>query len=390
MKAPLKTLAVSIMLALGSASVAQADDKLTIWINGDKGYNGLAEVGTMFEEEMGIKVVVAYPDKLAEKFSQVAATGAGPDIIIWAHDRFGEWAKAGFLAEIKPSKEVKEKLAPFTWDAVSFGGKYVGYPIAVESLSLIYNKDIVATPPTSWEEIKKLDKKLHKEGKSAIAWNLSEPFFTWPLLASGGGYAFKFTNGNYDVKDTGVNDKGAADALEFLVNMIKEKQLSADMDYGVAEASFNKGKVAMTINGPWSWSNINKDINYGVTTLPSFNGNPGKPFVGIMSAGINKGSKNQDLAKEFIENYLLTDKGLKKVNDDKPLGAVALISYQKVLAKDPRIAATMKNAEQGELMPNIPEMAKFWYSEKAAISNAIRGKQSAKVALDEAAKAIVK
>ncbi|VFS58179.1 Maltodextrin-binding protein [Raoultella planticola] len=30
--------------------------------------------------------------------------------------------------------------------------------------------------------------------------NLQEPYFTWPLIAADGGYAFKFENGKYDVK----------------------------------------------------------------------------------------------------------------------------------------------------------------------------------------------
>ena len=44
----------------------------------------------------------------------------------------------------------------------------------------------------------------------------------------------------------------------------------------------------------------------------------------------------------------------------------------------------MKNAENGEIMPNIPQMSRFWYSEKAAIVNATSGRQSVKAALDEA------
>jgi hypothetical protein len=36
-------------------------------------------------------------------------------------------------------------------------------------------------------------------GKSAIMFNLQEPYFTWPLLAAGGAYAFKLNDGRYDV-----------------------------------------------------------------------------------------------------------------------------------------------------------------------------------------------
>ncbi|VDZ96584.1 maltose ABC transporter periplasmic protein [Salmonella enterica subsp. enterica] len=81
--------------------------------------------------------------------------------------------------------------------------------------------------------------------------NLQEPYFTWPLIAADGGYAFKFENGKYDVKDVGVDNAGAKAGLTFLIDMIKNKNMSADTDYSIAEAAFNKGETAMTINGPW-------------------------------------------------------------------------------------------------------------------------------------------
>ncbi len=40
--------------------------KLVIWINGDKGYNGLAEVGKKFEDAGVKKSPVEHPDKLGE------------------------------------------------------------------------------------------------------------------------------------------------------------------------------------------------------------------------------------------------------------------------------------------------------------------------------------
>ncbi len=383
--------ALAAMMISAPALAKIEEGKLVIWINGDKGYNGLAEVGKKFEKDTGIKVTVEHPDKLEEKFPQVAATGDGPDIIFWAHDRFGGYAQSGLLAEVSPDKAFQDKLYPFTWDAVRYNGKLIAYPIAVEALSLIYNKDLVPNPPKTWEEIPALDKELKAKGKSALMFNLQEPYFTWPLIAADGGYAFKFENGKYDVKDVGVDNAGAKAGLTFLVDLIKNKQMNADTDYSIAEAAFNKGETAMTINGPWAWSNIDKSkINYGVTLLPTFKGKPSKPFVGVLSAGINAASPNKELAKEFLENYLLTDQGLAEVNKDKPLGAVALKSYQDQLAKDPRIAATMDNAQKGEIMPNIPQMSAFWYATRTAVINAASGRQTVDAALKDAQGRITK
>lgn len=387
----MKTLTKAALAVLAGLAIAQGanakivEGQLNIWINADKGYDGLAEVGKAFEKETGVKVIVEHPSKLEELYPQVATTGDGPDIIIYAHDRFGGYAQAGLLAEVKPSADFQAKISDIGWNATKYNGKQIAYPIAVEAISLIYNKDLVPTPPKTWEEVEKLDKELKAKGKSAIMWNLQEPYFTWPVISSQGAYAFKTTANGYDVKDIGVNNEGAVKGLEYVVKLVKDKVISADMDYSVAEAAFNKGNTALTINGPWAWTNIEKSkINYGVAVLPTLNGKASKPFVGVLSAGINSASPNQDLAKEFLENYLLTDTGLDTVNKNVPLGAVALKSYQAKLAVDPRIAATMTNAENGEIMPNIPQMARFWYSEKAAIGNATTGRQSVKAALDEA------
>ncbi|MEF1205948.1 maltose/maltodextrin ABC transporter substrate-binding protein MalE [Photobacterium damselae] len=393
MRKVLSTVALCTLAALGSVNAYAAieEGQLTIWINGDKGYNGLAEVGKKFEADTGVKVTVAHPDALEEKFPQMASTGDGPDIIFWAHDRFGGYAQAGLLAEVKPTEAFKNKFTDFTWDAVSYNGKYIGYPVAVESLSLIYNKDLVPNPPKDWEEMAALDKELQKKGKRAIMWNLQEPFFTWPVLAADGGYAFKFTPNGYDAKNVGVNNDGAKRAMTFMKQMVDNGVIAADVDYAIAESGFNKGDVAMTINGPWSWANIDKaGVNYGVTVLPKLSGNPSKPFVGVLTAGISTASPNQDLAVEFLENYLLTDEGLATVNKDVPLGAVALKSYQKTLSKDSRIAATMDNALNGEVMPNIPQMSAFWYAEKAAIGNVLTGRQSVDDALNTVAERMTK
>ncbi|SUG73466.1 maltose ABC transporter periplasmic protein [Salmonella enterica subsp. enterica] len=60
--------ALTTMMISAPALAKIEEGKLVIWINGDKGYNGLAEVGKKFEQDTGIKVTVEHPDKLEEKF----------------------------------------------------------------------------------------------------------------------------------------------------------------------------------------------------------------------------------------------------------------------------------------------------------------------------------
>ena len=379
-------------LSISGAALALEEGKLTLWINGDKGYNGLAAVAKRFTADTGVAVEVSHPDNVEQRFQQVASNAQGPDIMFWPHDRYGEWVKGGLLSPVNPSPEMKAKIDDFAWEAVTIDGKIYGYPIAVEAISLIYNKDLMPNGPAkSFEEMLELDTKLQKDGKHAILWPYETPYFTYPLLSANGGYAFKkLPDGSYDVKDTGVNNAGSKQGAAFLADMIAKGHMPRGVDYGVAEAKFNKGEAAMTINGPWGWDNLNKSgVKYGVAPLPTLGGKPARAFVGVLGGAINNASPNKDLATMFLEEYLLTPEGLKAMNDDKPLGAVPLKEFQKDLAADERIKVTFENAQSGEPMPSVPEMIKYWNNLEGALKNIASGRQTVDQALEDAAKRTV-
>ncbi|MGR5092261.1 maltose/maltodextrin ABC transporter substrate-binding protein MalE [Vibrio maritimus] len=382
--------ALALTTSMATPALAVTEGELLIWINSDKGYEGLAEVGRQFEEDTGIKVSVQFPESLEARFQQMAATGDGPDIIFWAHDRFGGYAESGLLLEVNPSKEFQEKLVDFSWDAVNYKGKLIGYPLAIEAISLIYNKDLLPEPPSTWEELPEIHAKMAAQGKGTMMWDVKNAYFTWPIV-SAGTYSFAKTADGHDANDIGINNQQAQENLAFLLDMKQHGIFDPGMDYANAESSFVKGQVAMTINGPWSWGNLDKaGMNYGVATFPTLDGHKSNPFVGILSAGISSASPNEDLAVEFIENYLFTDEALETINNDKPLGAVTLKSFQQSLETDDRIRSTMINAENGEIMPALPQMMTFWMSEGAAIENALTGRQTVKAALATAEKQLVK
>jgi len=96
-------------------------------------------------------------------------------------------------------------------------------------------------------------------------------------------------------------------------------------------------------------------------------------------------SKIKDVAREFIENHLLTVPSLKTVAADVPLGVPANKAYYAELSSDPRIAATMANARIGEPIPNIPEMGRFFPAMDAAMEAITNGRQAPREALNGAA-----
>ena len=380
-----QVLALGLLLPLYSQ--ASQPMRLLLWINGDKGYNGLQKVGEAFTQLSGVQVVVQHPEGAPDKFTAAAAAGKGPDIMCWAHDRVGEWAKSGLLVPVRPAARVRDQIEDSAWRAFTYRGQVWGYPLAIEAIGLIYNKAMVATPPTSFEEVIELDKKLAAQGKHAILWAYNNSFFSWPLLAGPGGFIFgSGANGELDPKQVGVNNDGALKGAQMLERLIKDGHMPKGARYAEMEGAFARGQVAMMINGPWAWDNVRKvGIDFGVAPIPSIDGKPTKPFVGVLGCMITAPSKLKDVAREFIEQHLLTLESLKRISADVPLGTPANKAYYQELSNDPRIVATMANARAGEPIPNIPEMGRFFPAIDAALEAITNGRQSSKDALDGAA-----
>ena len=389
MKLRLSRLALGLALAAASAcAAAQAPQRLLVWINGDKGYNGLQKVGDAFTAATGVPVVVQHPEGAPDKFSAAAAAGKGPDIVCWPHDRGGEGAQSGLIVPVRPPRRIREAIEDSSWKAFTYRGQVWGYPIAIEAVGLIYNRQLVKTPPATFEEVIALDRRLAAQGRKAILWDYNKSFFTWGLLAGPGGYVFgRQASGDYDPRQVGVNSEGAVLGAQMLERLIREGVMPRGARYAEMEAQFNQGKVAMMISGPWAWDNARKSrIDFGVAPIPQVvPGQPSKPFVGVLGCMITAPSRIKDIARLFLEEFVLEVQGLKTISADVPLGTPANKAYYAELADDPAIRATMANALAGEPIPNIPETQRFFPAVDAALEAITQGRQSPRDALNGAA-----
>jgi maltose/maltodextrin transport system substrate-binding protein len=373
-------------LACSSVALSAEPLKLLVWINPDKGYNGLQKVGDKYRADTGVDVTVQHPDDAPSKFQAAAGAGKGPDIFCWPHDRAGEWAKSGLIVPIKPRRAVHDAIEDSAWDAFRYQGRTWGYPLSIEAIGLIWNKAMLKAPPKTWDEVVAIDKDLSAHGKKAILWDYNKSFFSWPLLAGSGGTIFGRTpDGRLDTDAVGVNAPGAVQAMTMLQTLVRTGVLPKGAGYSEMEGAFNRGEIAMMISGPWAWDNVRKShIDFGVAPIPSVNGHDPKPFVGVLGCMIAAPSRNKDLARDFLEHYVLTLDGLRTINADVPLGTPANKAYFAELRSDPHIAATMDNARRGEPVPNIPEVGKFWTAMDAAFEAVTNMRQSPQDALDGA------
>jgi len=109
----------------------------------------------------------------------------------------------------------------------------------------------------------------------------------------------------------GVANPESVEGLSRIITLVQAGILPKSVSYSAVEEMMGRAKLAMMISGPWSWANLRQHgINFAVAPMLGVNGKPGRPFVGVMVAYLNRSSSNQDLAKEFLEQSMLTGEGL--------------------------------------------------------------------------------
>lgn len=381
-----------LSLASGSAFAALLDrhEPLRVWINGDKGYEGVVKIGERFTRDTGIALRVEHPENGVSKFEQAAAAGKGPDVWIWPHDRAGGWAASGLIRPVAPSRALRESVAPMAWSPWRIGGRTWGYPIAIESVALIVNLDLVPRVPRTWDEVFELDRRLRPQGRRAIMWPYNEFYYTYALMSAGGGYAFRRReDGSWDATDNGIDTDGTRAGMGLLKRLVDEGLVPRTATYAESEAAINEGRVAMTINGPWGWNNLKKSgLRVAAAPLPSLRGRAGRPMTGVLGAMLCASSKQPLLATEFIERYLLSIDGLRAIQAHVPLGVPANTALLAELRGDALVEGTAAAAALGEPMPNVPEMARFWTAMNAAVQGITQGRESVDAGLARASRRV--
>ncbi len=366
--------------------------KITIWTSNENVKDAIIDATKGFVKEYQTKVDVIVLNKdLTSQFKTAAIANKGPDIFAWAHDVIGELVESGLIEPLKISKKLKSEFFPVALDAFTYKGKIYGYPYDVEAIALIYNKKLVKTPPKSIKELLITAKKIEKKNKGTYGflYDYNGLFFSFPFFSAGGGYIFKNKDGTLDIHDIGISHKGTIAGARLLRKFVKDGHIPESTNRSIAFEQMKKGKLGMTIDGPWALKDLRKSgIDYGISVIPTFNGKTPRPFVGVHGFIIRRSSKNKDLAKELIENYLVNKSGALKLYKADPRGP----SRKDVLAElksDKDLQAFVESAKNGIPMPNVPAMSAVWSSVGSALQQIIQGKKDAAVALKTAQKQIL-
>ena len=377
--------------ASGTVAAAGAADRLVIW-SSEAQVPALLPMAKQFQEEYGVEVQVTemgFGD-IRSNFTVSAPTGEGPDIIVGAHDWVGELARNGLLEPIQLSDAERAQFTQVALDGFTYGGALYGLPYAIEAIAIIYNKDLVPTPPATFDQLLGVARRLTDRSKRryGFLYPNTDPYHSFPFLSAYGGYIFRFTGQGFDPKDVGLDSPGAIQGARIIRQLAAEGLVPQGTDYQTMQGLFTQGQAGMIMTGPWEIDNVKRaGIRYGVAKIPTFEGRVARPFVGAQGFMVNRFSRNKILAMEFLRRFVLSKEGQLAIWREDPRIPALRAAFQEV-ASNPDIAAFGASAADGIPMPNIPEMAAVWSALGDKLTLIVNGEQEPEAAMRDAARQV--
>jgi maltose-binding protein MalE len=336
--------------------LSSAEGTLTIWADETRA-KVLEKIGKDFEAKYNVPVRVqqlGFGD-IRDQLKVAGPAGEGPDILIGAHDWLGTLVSNGLLSEIALGDK-SANIDPVALRGFTYEGKLYGLPYAVEAIALYYNKDLVPTPPATWDELKSVAQKLQDEGKVDQAYVLQQDDFyqAYPIISGFGGYIFgQDKDGIYNSADLGLDSPGSLAGAKEIDSMVKAGLLRSDITYNTMIDMFKTGKTAMIMTGPWALPEIRKSgINYGVAKFPRME-KLSRPLVKVVGFMVNKRSKNELIAKTFLTDYMATDDTMMELFR-VDLHASAWVPVQNKIT-DADLVVFGQSASDGYPIPAMPE-----------------------------------
>ncbi len=360
---------------------------ITIWHNWEGGYLDAKKAifDAYSKQYTNVTITLVHKPDLANAVTTAVPAGQGPDIIAWVDDVLGKFVK---LEIIKPLDSYVDKsfmqsnFSQAAVDADTFDGKIYGLPETVEAISIIYNTKLInaADVPKTTDALLAYAKQYPKDhpGQYGVVWNSrNDAYFNAPWVYGFGGY-YVHADGS-----VGLTTSGTKAGFNYIASY--RGLIPAGVDYGIADTLFKEGKAAMIINGPWSVADYGKaGITYGLATLPTANGKPAAPFVGVKTLMVSANATNPALAVDVIKWFDNKDNEIKQSVANKEIPANKLALADPAVQAIPEVKGFGAQVTNGVPLPNTPFMSALWDPVAKALEAVWTGKQSVDAALSDA------
>lgn len=353
-----------------TAATAEAAASLILWGSEDDQVM-LKEMAATFVGEhptYAVEVRVTGADKA--KDAAMADLDVAADVFQIPHDQLGALAEAGAVyPNTLYADAISANDSPAAITAATYGGTIYGYPNAIETYFLYYDKSVFTEA-----DVASLDKMLEvaSAADKTVGFDMGNNYFTASFWFANGCTLFG-ADGTDVAGSTFSSPEGLAVA-EYIATL-KGAGLQNIAD-GDATTAFASG-LAAQITGSWKAGDYKTALgdNYGVAKLPTINvGGAEKQMVsfsGVKLYVVKSSTVYPEAAMQLADFLSNEANQLKAFNDRQNLPINMVAAADPAVTADPTVAAQVAQSAFSIPMPSIPQMTNFWSDSSMAVTKEI-------------------
>lgn len=339
-----------------------------------------------------------YNDAMAKLLTQ-AATGTAPDVAV-----IDSFYLPQYYEYLQPVGDVLEENGisidswfPFAQEIIKPEDDILAMWYDTDVRALYYRKDLVETPPTSWDELFETMEPLKEEGYSFLypaGKNETTSCDILPWYWAQGGELFD--ESGKPVFNEGENKEAMLNTFDFLKKTIDTgitpQRVTSFMTDGDMIEDIASGQVAMFVGGSWLATQIGAIIGedafnemYGITNIPCMSSDSTTSCSGGWAYGIfTQDETKRKLAAQFIIDMFIGDEG--NVNYTLASGNLPCRQTSYALSdrftEDPVAMAFCDVFETSSVRPAEPLYPYFSTEFQVALADVINGSKTPEEALE--------
>lgn len=414
-----RTLAIALVLALclgmtampALAQDAPAKTKLTV-ITAGGGFweTPMAAVEEAYERDhpdVDLNIEIYGYEQLFQVIEVKIAAGSDEyDVLAVDCPLVAAYTERGYINPLDEyfTQDEQAQFLDASLTAAVWDGKFMAAPLETSAGLMFYNKTLLKEAgiefapedpyyqPT-WEELVSMSKQFmekcdpdRSKGYFGISFEqVSRPLTLLPMANILGE---KGIGDDGFAVDGVLNTEGWVKALTFYGDLFKDGVSLKGIKSEEFQPLFYAGKALFHLGGPWNAYNLAgvEGFEFGMMLSPTFEGFESKTSTGSWHLGINKNSKQQQLAAEFIK-YMCLGEG-HKVWIDASHDVPALKADMQAILDDPNADLVYKMCVYSALNTGYPRPVTPAYSEFETVTSAafedVRNGADPKQALDDA------
>lgn len=319
------------------------------------------------QSEVRIRSQAIPYDPFVDKVTITVPRGQGPDLFIFAHNMIGNWVEQGVLEPISGliAPEELKTFLPESVKALVYRKNLYGLPLAFKSLVMFYNKAHLPEPPTTMDELVAKLKAIEDKDVQGLVYQAGGLYFHAMWIHAFGGEIFDADH------RPAFDGPGHLEALKYVRALhFDHKVLPKGVSGFMVTSLFNDNNAAVVFNGPWFRPEIGPKVDYGIAKLPSVDGKPLRPMLGIEAVFVTKTSKKKEAALKAARYLAGADSAAVRMRvGQQPVCHAATLEAG--AAEDPTMRVFMEQAQDAVLMDASPEMQMLWTPADIAIAAGI-------------------